>query len=92
MLSDETAGLSEIAAALHQSEGWVRRNWLSLHQKEGFPRKIPGGWVWPRRLVEAWLRSGGVLDDAGPLPANDNPRGQGALAAISRALEGRYAR
>jgi hypothetical protein len=91
-LSDETAPLPEVAAALGRTEGWLMRNWLKLHQAEGFPRKIPGGWVWPRRAVETWLRSAGACHDAMPLPANQNAPGRDAVAAAAHALEERYRR
>jgi len=58
-LADEVAGLDEVAAAIGRTPTWLRRNWLKLHTAENFPRRIPSGWVWPRRAVEVWLRSAG---------------------------------
>lgn len=89
-LSDETADIDEVAAALHRTTGWLRRKWLSLHQRHGFPRKVPDAWVWPRRAVQAWLRSGG-FDQPQPMPVNDNGASD-PVAAAARALEERYAR
>lgn len=89
MLSNETVGLSEVAAALGRSEGWVKRNWLRFYESHGFPRKIPSGWVWPRGAVVAWLRSGGLVPPAAQtLIANDNAGDPVAAAAAS--LRERY--
>lgn len=87
-LADEVAGLDEVAAAMGRTTIWMRRNWLKLHQAEDFPRKIPGGWVWPRRAVEVWLRSAGQLM-ARPLPANDDGGGDFVDQAAA-ALKARY--
>lgn len=87
-LSDETAGLDEVAAALGRPAEWLRRNWLKLHQQNDFPRKIPAGWVWPRRAVEVWLRSGGELQ-LPPLPANQNGAAD-LLEEAAAALKRRY--
>jgi predicted DNA-binding transcriptional regulator AlpA len=86
-LADEVAGLDEVAAALGRSPVWLQRNWLKLHQTQNFPRKIPTGWVWPRRAVEVWLRSAGQV--ARPLPANDDGAGDPVEAAAA-ALKQRY--
>lgn len=90
-LKDETVGIEELAEALGQDADWLKRNWLRLHRRDGFPRKIAGGWVWPRRLVTAYLRSGGL---ALPLPENDNAAGApiDPIAAASAALSERYVR
>ncbi|GAA2871751.1 hypothetical protein GGQ99_000988 [Aminobacter niigataensis] len=89
MLSNETAGIEEVAAALGRTVGWVMRNWLRQHQLYGFPRRIPGTWTFPRRAVESWLRSGGQMPM--PMPANQN---EGALpdmvAAANASLRNRY--
>lgn len=69
MLSNETATLEEVAAAIRQSPDWLKRHWLREHRKHGLPRKMACGWVWPRRAVEAWLRSGG---NPPPAAANQN--------------------
>lgn len=87
MLSNETATLEEVAAALGKSAVWLKRNWLRIHQDEGFPRKISIGWVWPRRQVEAWLRTGGLQPVL--VAANDDAP-QNALIAMSEALSDRY--
>lgn len=87
-LSDEIAGLTEVAAAIGREPQWLQRNWLKLHQRENFPRKIPAGWVWPRRAVEVWLRSAGQ-SIARPLPANDDGLVD-EIEAAARALKQRY--
>ena len=86
MLSNETVGLDELAAALGRTPGWLRRNWLKLHLEQNFPRKIPAGLVWPRRAVESWLRSGG---QSLPLPANQNGAAD-YVDAYAEALKQRY--
>lgn len=86
MLSDETAGLDEVARAIGKTPDWLKRNWLKFHRAENFPRKIPGGFVWPRRAVQVWLRSGGALL---PEPANQNGAGD-FIAAAADALKERY--
>jgi predicted transcriptional regulator len=70
MLKDEVVELDELAEALGRSERWLKENWLRL-AGEGFPRKHPTGWTWPRRAVTAWLRA---QDTAAfvPVTANDN--------------------
>ncbi|ESZ32722.1 hypothetical protein [Mesorhizobium sp. L2C066B000] len=88
MLSDETAGLDEVAQAIGRPAPWLKRNWLKLHQREGFPRKIPTGDVWPRRAVEVWLRSAGQLPAL--LPANQNEGQVDAISAAAKALLERY--
>lgn len=87
-LTSEIAGIDEVAAALGRPEGWLRRNWLKLHEQHGFPRRHPSGWTWPRAAVAAWLRSGGF---AAPeeAPANDNGSSD-HLAAYQAALNDRY--
>ncbi|MER2536904.1 MAG: hypothetical protein ABTQ31_17260 [Rhizobiaceae bacterium] len=89
MLNSETASIAEVASALGRSEGWLRRHWLRLHQRDGFPRKISAGWVWPRRAVEVWLRSGGAAAPL-PVPANDIAGAFDPIAAANQALRGRY--
>jgi hypothetical protein len=88
MLTDETAPIEEVAAALGKTEDWLRRRWLKHHLETGFPRKLPDCWVWPRAAVAAWLRGGGA--SAPQLAAsNDNP----ALdrdAAYRAALDAHY--
>lgn len=59
VLTEDTAGVAEVAASIGRAEGWLRRNWLRIHLVHGFPRKHPTGWTWPRGAVAAWLRSGG---------------------------------
>lgn len=88
MLTNETATLQEVAAALGKSENWLKSKWLKLHQEENFPRKIACGWVWPRRQVEAWLRAGGMMPVV-LAPANENLPGD-ALIEMSEALSQRY--
>ncbi|TPN57147.1 hypothetical protein [Mesorhizobium sp. B1-1-7] len=89
MLTDETAPLEEVAQAIGRPVPWLMRNWLKLHQREGFPRKIPTGWVWPRRAVEVWLRTAGQFVPA-PLPANQNGPAADAISAAAEALRQRY--
>lgn len=92
----ETVGLDEVAAWLGRDPAWLRRHWLSYHDRHGFPRRIPGAWVWPRRAVEAWLRAGGMARIGRPHgepvepPANQNLPGQPVLAAFAAALDQRY--
>lgn len=45
------------------------RNWLRIHDRHGFPRRLPGLWSWPRAAVEQWIARGG---GAPFRPANDN--------------------
>lgn len=89
MLANETASLEEVASALGKPPAWLKRNWLKFHLTSGFPRKIPAGDVWPRRAVEAWLRSAGQLS-ALPLPANENMAGVDMVSAAAAALRERY--
>ena len=70
MLSNESAPLAEVAEALGRPEAWLRRNWLKLALRDGFPRKHPSGWTWPRAAVAAWLR--GSSPAAQPAAINDN--------------------
>lgn len=90
MLTNDTASIEEVAEALGRSVGWVMRNWLRQHQKHGFPRRIPGTWVFPRRAVESWLRSGGQM----PLPMAPANQNEGVLpdlvAAANASLRNRY--
>lgn len=88
MLTNETAPLDEVATAIGRSAGWLQRHWLDIHQTLGFPRKLPTGWVWPRRAVEAWLRAGGQM----PVilePANTNIP-DNVLLAAAESLADRY--
>lgn len=88
MLSNETATLEEVAAAIGRKPEWLRRYHRRLQERHGFPARIPGGWVWPRRTVEAWLRSGGVET---PQPAAANQNGAADyVAAASSFLSERY--
>ncbi|CDX54516.1 hypothetical protein MPL1032_190130 [Mesorhizobium plurifarium] len=88
-LSDETAGLHEVAAAIGRKPSWLKRNWLKLHVEKGFPRKIATGDVWPRRQVEVWLRSGGAVLPA-PVPANQNDGEADLVSAAAAALRAHY--
>ena len=76
-----------MAAAIGKSPAWLKRNWLSFHQREGFPRRIPAGDVWPRRAVEVWLRTAGL--SAPPLADNQNAGGD-PVSAAAAALRNRY--
>lgn len=86
MLTNETASLDEVATALGRSAGWLQRHWLKLHLELGFPRKLPTGWVWPRRAVEAWLRAGGQMRVIME-PANSNVPDDILLAAAESLAE-----
>ncbi|MBX3580102.1 MAG: hypothetical protein KF723_23105 [Rhizobiaceae bacterium] len=86
-LTDDTAPLAEVAAALGRSEIWLRRNWLKLALEHGFPRKHPSGWTWPRAAVAAWLKA--LPEPEQVEPANDNPF-QSPEAAYRAALDARY--
>lgn len=88
MLSNETVSVTEIAQALGRKESWLKKNWLAIHQADGFPRKIAYGWVWPRRQVEAWLRAGGAPAFT-VQPANDDLP-ENTLIAATEALSSRY--
>lgn len=93
MLADETAGLDEVAAAIGRPAGWLRRNWLRIHLEDGFPRKHPTGWTWPRAAVAVWLRAAGMSRPQ-DFPANDNPLFDNPSgdpdAAWRQALDDRY--
>lgn len=89
MLTNETVALEEVAETLHVKPDWLKRNWLKIHENYNFPRKIPTGFVWPRRAVEVWLRSAGQIAPA-PLPANQNGTAGDAIAAAAAALRERY--
>jgi len=89
MLTDEIAPLEEVAQAIGRTPSWLKRHWLRLHQEENFPRKIPTGFVWPRRAVEVWLRTAGQFVPA-PLPANQNGGEGDAVSAAAAALRQRY--
>ena len=87
-LERETVGIDEAAAALARSPDWLKRNWLKMHERHGFPRKLPGCWVWPRAALQAWLRGGGA-SAAQPATANDNAT-RSVDAAYRAALDQRY--
>ena len=89
MLSDETVGLEEVAAALGRSPEWLRRHWLAYHRRTGFPRRIPDGWVWPRRAVQLWLRTAGAQAPQ-PLPANQNDAEADPVALAAASLLAKY--
>ena len=81
--------LAETAALLGRGEDWLRRNWLRIHERHGFPRKHPTGWTWPRAAVEAWLASECPADL--PEAANDDmPPVSDPLVAYGQLLEQRY--
>lgn len=93
-LPSRTVPLAEVAAALGRSPDYVRRHHRRLTAAHGFPRPLPGaGWRWPRRLVEAWLTSGGIVaanDDAlaargGERGTRDRDGSSGATGAVDPA-------
>lgn len=89
-LADETAPLDEVAQAIGRTPEWLKRHWLALHRRSGFPRKISGGgFVWPRRAVAAWLRAGGA-EPATIAPANQNDAAGDLVAAAAKSLDQRY--
>lgn len=93
MRCNETITLDELAAAIGRPPEWLKRKWLDIHVRHGFPRKIALGWVWPRRLVEAWLAAGGAA--AIPAPANENlppldPPAVDPIEAARQAAAARY--
>lgn len=88
-LADETAPLDEVARALGRDPAWLKRHWLSFHLRHGFPRKLPGGFVWPRRAVAAWLRAGGALPESQPA-ANQNDPAADILGQAKASLDQRY--
>lgn len=89
MLTNETASIEEVAAAIGKSPSWLKRNWRPFHERTGFPRKIPAGDVWPRRAVEAWLRTGGQFD-VRPLADNQNDGEADIVSAAAASLLARY--
>lgn len=96
-LSDHTASLEEVAAALGVRPAWLRRHHRRLAEEGGFPRRLAGpGWVWPRRLVAAWLAAGGHAASGAPAgapsAANDDGPGRGGrlVAAQRDVLARRY--
>lgn len=86
MLSDRTVGLEELAAALGRTPAYLRRNWLKLHREQNFPRRIPAGWVWPRRAVEAWLATSGTIARSPAANENEPDAGGDYVAAYARRL------
>lgn len=89
MLTNETACLEEVAAAIGKRPSWLKRHWRRFHEQTGFPRKIPAGDVWPRRAVEAWLRTGGQFD-ARPMADNQNDGAADMVSAAAASLLARY--
>lgn len=79
MLADEFAGIDDVAAALGRSPDWLRRNWLKIHREDGFPRKHPTGWTWPRAAIAAWARSAAPPEAADTLLTNPDAAWQAAL-------------
>jgi hypothetical protein len=47
-LQDDVCQIDEVAAALGRSPAWLRRNWVRIANEDGFPRRHPTGWTWPR--------------------------------------------
>ena len=80
-LVSEIILIEELCAATGKSDGWWMKNWLRAHVRDGFPRKLPMLWGWPRKAVEAWARRGGVMP---PEPDNDD-----GFAAARSDLEAR---
>lgn len=72
--------IDELATALGSSPRSLKRNWLSMHERHGFPRKLPGLWGWSRLAVEAWVRSGG---QAPYMPDNENVPTDPATEALA---------
>lgn len=70
-MATPTITIPELAEITGKPEAWWRRNWLRMHLKHGFPRRLPGLWAWPAEAVAAWCRLGGV-SPALPQPANQN--------------------
>lgn len=90
MLADDTAPLSEIAAALKRSEDWLRRNWRRLRDESGFPLPIYGMRdVWPREAVKLWLRAGGHIAKR-EMPAGNDNAPEGLVSMQNAALRERY--
>jgi predicted DNA-binding transcriptional regulator AlpA len=84
-LQDDVCQIDEVAAALGRSPAWLRRNWVRIANEDGFPRRHPTGWTWPRAAVAAWLRGASSL----PASANDNGAGD-VSAAYEAALNQAY--
>lgn len=66
-----------------------------LHERHGFPRALPGmPLTWSRRLVEAWVNSGGAITPAATANADAPAREKRSASLIEEqraALEDRYA-
>lgn len=39
---------------------WLQRHHAMLTEKTGMPKKLPGGWVWSRLAVMAWIGTYGA--------------------------------
>jgi predicted DNA-binding transcriptional regulator AlpA len=79
--------IAELSEMTGRPETWWRRNWLRMHERHAFPRKLPGLWGWPRKAVEAWIAAGGfVLPE---LPAA-NQNSEPDLGRATALLEARF--
>lgn len=85
-LLEKTAGLEEVAEAIGRRPSWLKRHWLKLALEEGFPRKLPGGWRWPRAALEAFLAAGAPA----PLPAAANQNGGDYVSAYAGLMTQHY--
>jgi hypothetical protein len=84
MLSEHTATLEEVAAAIGRDPAWLKRHWRRLTSRNGFPAPLPGSkWCWSRQLVLLWIANA----PARPVADNENaPSPQPADAGGSNDL------
>lgn len=50
--------------SLKDAARWLQRHHQRLTETEGLPRKLPGGWVWSRLAVMAWIAHYGAPREA----------------------------
>jgi hypothetical protein len=88
-----TVTLDELAAWLGARRGGAARLVARLERRHGFPARLPGAAVWPRRAVLAWIECAGVRPANGDASVGAIARADAEaaqLAAASAMLEARY--
>lgn len=59
-----TIGAKELGELLMPSckdpARWIQNHHAELTEKHGMPRKLPGGWVWSRLAMMAWIATYGA--------------------------------